>query len=104
VEAIRQLQVARAGAVQVRTAALNQLGDLVITTPAAVRASLTAKTQSGMAAQAARWRPDPAKLTDPAHAARLALHSIAGRVQALAAEITALERQLSTLVNRAAPT
>jgi transposase len=103
VEAIRQLQVARAGAVQARTAALNQLGDLVITAPATVRAALTAKTQSGMAAQAARWRPDPTRLADPAHAARLALHSIAGRIQALRAEIAALERQLSTLVKRAAP-
>jgi hypothetical protein len=89
VEAIRQLQVARAGAVQARTAALNQVGDLVITAPAAVRAAVTAKTQSGMAAQAARWRPDLTRLADPA---RLALHSIAGRIQALSAEIAALER------------
>ncbi|HET8662571.1 MAG TPA: IS110 family transposase [Micromonosporaceae bacterium] len=103
VEAIRQLQVARAGAVQARTAALNQLGDLVITAPAAVRAALTAKTRPGMAAQAARWRPDPSRLADPAHAARLALHSIAGRIQALTAETAALERQLSTLVKQAAP-
>jgi hypothetical protein len=46
-----------------------------------VRAVLTAKTQGSMAAQAARWRPDPTKLADPAHAARLAVHSIAGRIQ-----------------------
>jgi hypothetical protein len=41
VEAIRQLQLARASAVQARTAALDQLGDLVITAPAPVRAALT---------------------------------------------------------------
>src|SRR6266536_811848 len=50
-----------------------------------------------------RRSSDLTKLADPAHAARLALHSIAGRIRALSIEIAALERQLSTLVKRVAP-
>jgi transposase len=103
VEAIRQLHLARASAVQARTAALNQFGELLVTAPDTVRTALTAKTLPGKASQAARWRPDPAKLADPAHAARTALHSIARRIHTLTTETATLERQLSTLVKRVAP-
>jgi transposase len=103
VEAIRQLLLARASAVQARATAKHQLGELAVTSPAQVRAALTAKTLPGKARQAARWRPDPAKLDDPAQAARMALRSIARRIHTLSEEIDALDAQLSTLVRRAAP-
>jgi transposase len=103
VEAIRQLLLARASAVHARAAALHQLGELVVTSPADVRASLTAKTLAGKASQATRWRPDPARLADPAQAARIALRSIGRRIHALSDEIKLLDAQLSTLVTRAAP-
>lgn len=45
VEAIRQLYVARAGAVQARTAALNQLDDLLVTAPAEPRRPSVATSQ-----------------------------------------------------------
>ncbi|WP_426513172.1 IS110 family transposase [Dactylosporangium sp. McL0621] len=103
VEAIRQLHLARASAVQARTAALNQLDDLIVTAPADVRQALTAKTLPGKAGQCARWRPDRARLAEPAQAARTALRSIARRIHALGEKIATLDAQLSTSVKRAAP-
>jgi transposase len=103
VEAVRQLQVARAGAVQARTAALNQLDDLLVTAPAELRQRLTAKTLRGKASQCAGWQPDPDRLAEPVQAAQSALRSIARRIHALSDEIRVLERQLSSLVKRAAP-
>jgi transposase len=44
VEAIRQLHLARASAVQARATAMHQLGELCVTSPAQVRAALDAKT------------------------------------------------------------
>lgn len=103
VEAIRQLHLARASAVQARASAMHQLGEMAVTAPAQVRAALDAKTLPGKARQAVRWRPDPTRIDDPTHAARTALRSIARRIQTLSEEITALTKQLSTLVKRVAP-
>ena len=57
IEAIRQLHLARASAVQARATAMHQLGELVVTAPAAVRASLTSTTLAGKARQALPARP-----------------------------------------------
>jgi transposase len=103
VEAVRQLHVARAGAVQARTAALNQLDDLLVTAPAELRQELTAKTLKGKASQCAAWQLDGNRLAEPVQAARSALRSIARRIRSLSDEIRTLERQLSTLVKQAAP-
>jgi transposase len=89
VEAIHQLHLARASAVA-RASALNQLGELLVTAPAGVRESLTARTLLGKARQVARWRPDQARLAEPTSAARIALRSIARRILALGEEITTL--------------
>ena len=43
VEAIRQLRVARDGAVKARSAALNALGGLIVTAPEDLRRQLTAR-------------------------------------------------------------
>ena len=67
VEAIRQLSVTRNSAVKARAAALCQLGDLLVTAPAALRNQLdTRRTLEGKAAVCARLRPDPNRLADPA--------------------------------------
>lgn len=68
-----------------------------------MRAALPARTLPGKARQAARWRPDPTRLADPAQAARMALRSIAHRIQMLTEEINTLHAQLSGLVTQAAP-
>lgn len=103
VEAVRQLHVARAGAVQARTAALNQLDDLLVTAPAELRQKLTAKTLQGKASQCAQWQPDHDRLAEPLKAAQSALRSIAMRIRNLSDEIRTLERHLSALVKRVAP-
>lgn len=46
IESIRDLRVARDSAVKSRTAALTQLGDLLITAPAALRESINSATKS----------------------------------------------------------
>lgn len=105
VEAIRQLSVARDGAVKARAAALCQLGDLLITAPAALREQLdTRKTLAGKATLCSRLRPDITRLHDPVQAAKLALRSLARRIIDLGAEADHLGRQLDELVAATAPT
>ena len=96
VESIRVLRVARDGAVKTRTAALNQLKDLFKTADQ-LRAGLRGKALRTVAADAARFRPDTTRLTDPAQATTAALRSIGARVVELNAEITVLEVSGRTL-------
>jgi transposase len=104
VESIRQLRVARESAVKARTAALNQLKDLVVTAPAELREQLAgAKTGAGRVRLCLRLRPDQTRLEEPLQAAKLALRSIAKRIRALEAELAELDRQLERLVATAAP-
>jgi len=104
VEAIRQLGVARSGALKARTAALQQLDDLVITAPEQLRSELRrGRTMKARAALCLRLRPDTVRLHEPLQAAKLALRSLARRVQQLEAEILELDRRLEQLVTTAAP-
>ena len=78
VESIRQLRVAREGAVKAHTAALNQLRDLVVTAPEGLREQLAGrKTSRGKVSLCLRFRPDRARLAEPGQAAKLALRSVA---------------------------
>jgi len=105
VEAIRQLRVARDGAVKARSAALNALDGLTVSAPDELREHLvTRKTTRGRATVCSRLRPDQARLHEPIHAAKAALRSLARRVINLDAEIATLDRQLKQLVAAAAPT
>lgn len=63
VESIRQLKVARSGAIKGRSAALVSLGALIITAPASLCEQLNARSLPARAAQAARLRPDLARCT-----------------------------------------
>src|SRR3954453_1524307 len=83
VEAIRVLRIARTGAVKSRTAAYNQLKDLIITAPGELRQSLRGKTLKRVAAESARLRSGPARLADPPQATKVSLRSIAVRIVAL---------------------
>jgi hypothetical protein len=81
-----------------------QLGDLIITAPQELRDQLSCrKTIRGKAALCPRLRPTTGELRLPGHAAKLALRSIARRIDALDAEIAVLDRQLEWLVRAAAP-
>jgi hypothetical protein len=104
VEAIRQLAVARDGAMKARIAALGQIEDLVLTAPAELRERLRCRrTLRGTATLCARLRPDLDRIAMPREAAKLALRGLGQRVVALEAEIAALDAQLKPLVAAAAP-
>jgi transposase len=97
VEALRQLRVARAGAMKARTAAANQLHSLIDTAPEPVRAQLRDLTFKKKIALAARWRPT--LTATPDGASRYALASVARRWQALATEIGELGRRIKTILD-----
>ena len=104
VESIRLLRAARHSAVKSRTAALVQLGGLIITAPQELRDQLAdRKTIRGKASLCRRLRPSTDELWRPAHAAKFALRSIAQRINVLDDEIAVLDRQLEQLVRVAAP-
>jgi transposase len=104
VESIRQLRVARDGAVKARSAALHALDGVVVSAPDELREQLMIrKTSRGRATLCARFRPDPTRLHEPAVAAKAALRSLARRIIDLDAEIALLDRQLKHLVASAAP-
>ena len=81
-----------------------QLRDLIVTAPQELRDQLSCrKTIRGKATLCRRLRPTTGELRRPGQAAKLALRSIARRIDALDAEIAVLDRQLERLVRAAAP-
>ena len=104
IEAIRVLTVVRDSAVRERTQTLNQVKDLRITAPAALRETLDGFTLEAIAKKAARFRTEPARLAEPAHALKHALKRLGERFLALEAEIKAANTELDTLVAAVAPT
>lgn len=104
VEAIRLLRVTRDGAVKARSAAMVQLSQLIITAPQQLREQLAVRRSiRGKAALCRRLRPALSDLDQPTQAAKLALRSLARRIQQLDLEIADLDEQLKPLVARAAP-
>jgi transposase len=100
VEALRQLRVARAGAMKARTAAANQLHSLIDTAPDRVRAQLRDRTFKKKIAVATGWRPTVT--ATPEGASRFALASVARRWRALALEIAELDRRIKTILDEVA--
>ncbi len=81
VESIRQLRLTRQSAVKAHSAALVQLSQLIVTTPAELREYLSQrKTIRARATLCARLRPDTARTHEPLQAAKFALRSIARRI------------------------
>lgn len=104
VEAIRQLHVTRTGALKARTAALQQLDDLIITAPQQLRDQLRqTRTLKARAALCRQLRADRKRIHEPLQAAKLALRSLARRVDQLDREILELDQQLEHLVASVAP-
>ena len=75
VEAVRQLRVARSGAVKARTAAANQIHSLCDTAPDIVRAQLAGLSMRRKVAVAERWRPSDAPTAEAA-ARRASAHGL----------------------------
>ena len=102
VEAIRTLCVARRSAIKARTVAANQLSAVAVTAPEHLRQRLRGLSTAEMARSCLRWRPGTA--TDqPTRASKLALRALAGRHQALTAEIKDLDAELVALCEQANP-
>jgi transposase len=101
VEAIRQLRIARRGAIRSRTRALNQLAALIDTAPDALRRELRDLSPTQRVRAAARLRPGP--LHSLTAATKIALVSVAKRVEYLANEIAALDEHLTALITDTAP-
>jgi transposase len=103
VEAIRNIKIPRDSAVADRTAAYNQLRDLITTAPDPLRESLIALSGKQRVAKALTLRPDPARLHEPLQAAKHGLRALARRIRALDAEIAEADRDLTRLVRQSTP-
>jgi len=97
IEALRQLRVARGGAMKARTAAANQLHSLIDTAPDPVRAQLRALSFKQKVALVASWRPRNA--TTPEGASSYALCSVARRWRDLAVEIGELDARIKVILD-----
>src|SRR5712691_3808649 len=97
VEALRQIRVARTGAMKARTAAANQPHSVCDTAPDAIRAQLRGLTTRRQVAVASRYRPGD--VLTPSGAAKRALVTIARRWSALDAEIRELDRAIKTILD-----
>ena len=92
VESIRQLRVARDGAVKARSAALKALAGVIVTAPEELRQQHVArKTTRGRATLCAGLRADHSRLHEPTHAAKAALRSLARRVIDLDGQVGAAD-------------
>lgn len=104
VESIRALRVVRRGAVKARTAALNELTNLITTAPAALRETLRDTRATARLRACRALQPDLTRLADPTHGVMLALRTCADRITSLTQQITQLDKHLDRLVATAAPT
>lgn len=103
VESIRQLRLARSGAVKAKTAALNSLHALIVTAPEQLRADLERLPRSQLLKRCAGFRPHVDRLDDPAEAAKTAMRCVARRAMQLHAEAATLHQHLTALTGTAAP-
>jgi transposase len=97
IEAVRQLRVARAGAMKARTAAANQMHSLTDTAPEELRGRLRSLTTLQRAQLCARLRPGD--VLTPADAAKRALRSVAIRWLALRDETLELTRDIKRILD-----
>ncbi len=100
VEALRQLRLARAGAMKARTAAANQMHSLTDTAPDDLRARLRSLTTLPRARLCSRLRPGD--VLTPAGAAKRALRSVAQRWLALHEEARELSDSIKALLDTVA--
>jgi transposase len=95
-EDLRLLLLERRGAMQARTAALNQLSAVLVTAPEHVRGRLEALSGERLAREAARLRAHPDVVIG-------VLRRLGRRVEQLSKELAETERRLAALVAEVAP-
>lgn len=101
VEMIRHIKVAKDAAVKARTAAMQSLKAVLITSPAALREALEPLPDAALLRRCAGLRPG--ELTSVSAAVKHSLRAIARRWMTLHEEITGHEKLLRTLVDQLAP-
>jgi transposase len=97
IEALRQLRLARNGAMKARTAAANQLHSLTDTAPDELRAKLRTLTTLQRAKTCTRLRAT--EIATPAGAAKRALRSVASRWLALHLEVRELDKAIKQILD-----
>jgi transposase len=101
-EALRALMAAREGAAIAKTAGLNQLHALLVTTPEPLRGELRGLTRAPLLSRLAATRPESRR--DPElRGTLLALRTVARRVLQLQSEERELAREIEKLVRCLAP-
>jgi transposase len=98
-DALRALMVARQGALEAKKAALCQLRALIVTAPEPLRAQLAGLTRARLVNRCRRLRPG----RHDDRGVRLALHTIAGRLELLTHEEQQLKQEIESLVATLAP-
>ncbi len=96
------LHLVRRSAVKAKTQAGNQIKDLVLTAPEAIRDEFRHLNTRQRARLASTWNPD--EIVDPATATRAALRTVSARWLQLDQEIKSIERDIWPLLRRIAPT
>jgi len=102
VEQMRVLMVARRSATRQRSQTLNQLRQVVICGPEAVRARFKDRPKTGLIAEAARMRPR--KGTDPVlYTTNVVIRGLALRIENLDDEMGIIDDALTDLIHQTAP-
>jgi transposase len=102
-EAVRALRVVRRSVMHNRTQAANQIHNLVLTAPADLRAELENSSIARLA-EAVMGLDEPAEIVCARTGTVIALRHLARRWQALTLEIKQLDKTLTNLIARIAPT
>ncbi|HEX5144711.1 MAG TPA: IS110 family transposase [Mycobacterium sp.] len=101
VEMIRMLKMAKDSAIKARTQAMNQIKAILVTASPQLRDPHRSLTPGRLIKACATLDTGP--LSDPDAAARYTLQLLANRHQCLSQEIRLLRRQISSLLQQAAP-
>jgi transposase len=102
VEALRALIVAHRSGRQARTRCINQLRQLVVCAPTALREQFRASSINTLSRDAARLRPDPAG-DQVMYATKLAMRTLASRVLEIGVATARLDSDIARLVQDTAP-
>ncbi|MBU8869207.1 IS110 family transposase [Paenarthrobacter aromaticivorans] len=102
VECLRLLRAGRTSAVKARTAAINQIKNLLVSAPDRLRAKYRALGTSVLINALQRTRPS-GHLADPEYVCLLTLKALAARCHSLASEIAAADAALQEILDSYAP-
>lgn len=102
VECLRVLRASRSSAMKARTAAINQIKDLLVSAPEVIREKYRGLVTSAMIAAMSRSRP-AGHLADPAYVTARILKTLASRYQSLTEEITEADSALKEILDGYAP-